>query len=185
MACAPLGTVERPVPVNAAPPNLREEMCGKKRKRPGAESEDDDDSATSAHVDSGSPYAINLSNLRGSVAKPSSLLGPYNPSIDPIVVFTGPPKNKKSDEPLVAARPGKAGPPIQLQRPQTTAPAFAANPPAYPSTSAFTPTRGALDNASVAIPLPKPRPAIATAKSGVQASAAAKPKSAGKKTKGQ
>lgn len=170
-----LGTVERLTPVNAAPPDLRDEMCGPKRKRPAAESEDDDHSATTAHVDSGSPYAINLSNLRGSTAKPSSLLGAYNPSIDPIVVFTGPPKHKKGDEPQVASRPGKAAPPLQLQRPQTTTPAFAATPPAYPSTSAFTPTRGlGAAAANRAVPMPLPRPAA------LQASAASKPKPAAK-----
>src|SRR5262245_9544453 len=36
-----LGTVESLQPVNVDPPNLREEMCGKNRKRPAAENEDD------------------------------------------------------------------------------------------------------------------------------------------------
>src|SRR5260221_6987386 len=42
-----LGTVDNLVPIDASPPNLRDEMCGGKRKRP-ASDEDDDSSMTSA-----------------------------------------------------------------------------------------------------------------------------------------
>ncbi|MGH6784459.1 MAG: D-alanyl-D-alanine carboxypeptidase family protein, partial [Sphingomicrobium sp.] len=48
-----LGTVDALAPINAAPPNMREEMCGKHRKRPAAESVDEEEEA-SGNVDSGS-----------------------------------------------------------------------------------------------------------------------------------
>ena len=47
-----LGTVETMWPINAAPPNLRDEMCGPHRKRPATEDEDD---AVAANVSSDSP----------------------------------------------------------------------------------------------------------------------------------
>src|SRR5437868_2455589 len=42
-----LGTVDNLVPIDATPPNLRDEMCGPKRKRP-ASDEDDDSTLASA-----------------------------------------------------------------------------------------------------------------------------------------
>src|SRR5690606_4576306 len=87
-----LGPVEARAPVNAAPTNLREAWGGKHRKRPAAGSEDEEAETTHTRVDSGSPYAINFANLRGVTSKPSSLIGPLKPSMDPIVVYAGPPK---------------------------------------------------------------------------------------------
>ncbi len=43
-----LGTVDSLQPINAAPPDLRDEMCGKHRKRPAAEDADDDDATRRA-----------------------------------------------------------------------------------------------------------------------------------------
>ena len=54
-----LGTVETVQPINAQPPNLREEMCGAHRKRPATEDEDDI-SPTNTAPDS--PYGIFLSS---------------------------------------------------------------------------------------------------------------------------
>ena len=42
-----------------------------------------------SQVDSASPHSINLANLRGSISKPSTLIGALTPSMEPIVVFTG------------------------------------------------------------------------------------------------
>lgn len=171
-----LGNVEAMVPVNAAPPNLRDEMCGKHRKRPAAESEDDeaDETITNTQIDSGSPHAINLANLRGSIAKPSTLLGPLTPSMEPIVVFAGPPKSKaapataaskpKKGTATMAAVPGTAAPAAPAA---VSAPAFAATPPAYPSTAAFSPASAPAATASgggAAVPTPRPKPAGSAAK---------------------
>src|SRR5215218_338687 len=61
-----LGTVDALQAVAAAPPNLRDEMCGKHRKRPAAE-ESDDEEATQANsgVDPSSAYAVTMQSLRG------------------------------------------------------------------------------------------------------------------------
>ncbi len=98
-----LGTVETLQPIAAAPPDLREEMCGKHRKRPAAE-DADDDTSVSAHnttTDPNSPTAFMLSNLApSSNIKNSQLVAPPGP-VNPIVVFTG--AGKKSAEAQVAA----------------------------------------------------------------------------------
>jgi D-alanyl-D-alanine carboxypeptidase len=81
-----LGTVENLQPVAAAPPNLRDEMCGPHRKRPAAEEEDSEALQASNDVDPSSAYAGTLQSLRGRVAGP--LLGPLQASV-PIPVWTG------------------------------------------------------------------------------------------------
>ncbi len=153
-----LGTVDQLKPVPGATPiNLREEMCGKHRKRPAAESEDSEEpeETTNAQFDSGSPYAIKLSGLAN--AKPSALIGPLTPSMEPIVVYVGskpgpdskvasaPARSAKSNKPKKPAPKGGAvanAAPAAVSAPQPNpvhAPAFAPTAPAYPSTSAFTP----------------------------------------------
>src|SRR5437763_1739493 len=86
----PLGNVEALEPINASPPDLREEMCGKHRRRPAAE--DEDDAAAVASLGANSPFAVFLSSLRAPNSKQSLLqdaqLG------EPVVVFTGPSPKK-------------------------------------------------------------------------------------------
>jgi D-alanyl-D-alanine carboxypeptidase len=193
-----LGTVDNLVPVNAAPPNLREEMCGKNRKRPAAETEDSDDDVANASTvaDSNSPHGVTLSNLRAGVAKPSSLLGPLQSSMAPVVVFVGPNKKGQAETQLAAAK-GKKGvavaaasgnaaaavaavPGAARNAPATTTPAFAAV-PNYPSTNSFTPPSGAPGYGAANVPMPKPRPKLAArtpaapAKPAAQPAAAARP----------
>jgi D-alanyl-D-alanine carboxypeptidase len=81
-----LGNVAQLQPVNAAPPNLRDEMCGPHRKRPAAENEDD---TISASVASSSAYVAFLSNLRVPASKAASLLQDAQLG-EPVVVYTGP-----------------------------------------------------------------------------------------------
>jgi D-alanyl-D-alanine carboxypeptidase len=87
-----LGGVESLQPINAAPADLRDEMCGPHRKRPAAE-EADDEPATTANGDnpSDSPQSL-LSALPPGNGKASSLLGPPVGVANPIVVHAGPAK---------------------------------------------------------------------------------------------
>ena len=64
-----LGTVDALQPIAAAPPNLRDEMCGKHRKRPAAE-EDDDDRGAARAATSNSAYAVILSKPARPHGKP-------------------------------------------------------------------------------------------------------------------
>src|SRR5216683_2931003 len=80
-----LGTVDTMQPISAAPPNLRDEMCGAHRKRQATEDEDD---VVAANVSSDSPYAVFLSSLRpktkGAGLLQDAVMG------EPAVVYTGP-----------------------------------------------------------------------------------------------
>jgi D-alanyl-D-alanine carboxypeptidase len=176
-----LGSVESLQPITAAPPNLREEMCGKHRKRPAAESEDADDAQANAATpgsDTSSPHGVTLSTLRAGIAKPSTLLGPLQPSMEPVVVYVGPSRNKGQADTQLAGARSRKGVPVaaagaaaavaavpgaaNAAKPQVNVPAFAAAPPNYPSTNSFTPPSGAPGYSEAGgVPVPKPRPRLA------------------------
>ena len=80
----PMGSVEMLQPINAAPPNLRDEMCGGHRKRPATE---DEDEVMATNSDPNSPYAVFLSSLRPPKVK-GALLNDANLG-EPVVVYTG------------------------------------------------------------------------------------------------
>jgi D-alanyl-D-alanine carboxypeptidase len=87
-----LGTVEALAPIDASPPNLREEMCGSKRKRPAAEDEDDD-VEISASGSTSSPVAMFAAGaLQSPAVKMSDLLAAPPAPADPVIVYTGPTK---------------------------------------------------------------------------------------------
>src|SRR5438270_2222028 len=84
-----LGSVDALQPIAAAPPNLRDEMCGGHRKRPAAEDADEEESVqANSGVDPSSAYAVTMQNLRGRVAR-GPILGPYAVTTPPIPVFVG------------------------------------------------------------------------------------------------
>src|SRR6202521_952568 len=88
-----LGTVDNLVPIDASPPNLRDEMCGGKRKRP-ASDEDEDTVASNAGASgpSSGETAITFfpAGLQPPMAKPSELLAGAPAPSEPIVVYTRP-----------------------------------------------------------------------------------------------
>jgi len=90
-----LGTVDNLVPIDASPPNLRDEMCGGKRKRP-ASDEDEDTVASNAGASgpSSGETAITFftAGLQPPMAKPSELLAGAPAASEPIPVYTGPTK---------------------------------------------------------------------------------------------
>src|SRR6202140_4452035 len=89
-----LGTVDNLVPIDASPPNLRDEMCGGKRKRP-ASDEDEDTVANNAGGSSTGETAVTFftAALQPPMAKPSELLAAAPAASEPIVVYTGPTKS--------------------------------------------------------------------------------------------
>lgn len=105
-----LGNVDSLVPVDASPPNLREDMCGGKRKRP-ASDEDADVVASNGNASTGeSPVTFFTAGLQPPVAKPSELLaGPPVPS-EPVLVYTGPTKTGAALIAAVAADTEKQTP---------------------------------------------------------------------------
>jgi len=144
-----LGTVDSLVPVNATPPNLREDMCGKHRKRPAAEDADDD----IANTDANSPLGVLLSSLRPH-AKGSEIVTPGLASAPPVVVYTGPTRavgqidlagesdpvakrgkrgRKAAPEQAAAAKSEQAPPKTAAKKPQAAPQAQAAAPAKKPA----------------------------------------------------
>lgn len=111
-----LGTVENLVPVDASPPNLREEMCGGHRKRPAS---DDDDAliATSVGGTSGSAtggeaqVTFFTAGLQPPLMKASELMASAPAAAEPVVVYTGPTRTGAALVAAVAADTDQQNPP--------------------------------------------------------------------------
>jgi D-alanyl-D-alanine carboxypeptidase len=182
-----LGSVDALQPINAAPPDLRDEMCGPHRKRPAAEDADDESEAS----------GFLLSNLPPGAGKSSALLKERPDAVKAIAVFVGAAKNAAEAQ-FVNARAriqklvkGKKGDPKAAQ---TATPAQTLQAATAPSATAFTPTTGqpertvrklpaatdvsnpALSYAPTAKADPAPLTAVPVAKPAATAAAAAKTK---------
>jgi D-alanyl-D-alanine carboxypeptidase len=88
-----LGTVDALAPIDAPPPNLRDDMCGGHRRKPPSEENDEEqveanngEAATAEN--NGSAHAFMLQNLKPASAK--FVLGPPVETDPPVVVYTGP-----------------------------------------------------------------------------------------------
>ncbi|MDN3273781.1 D-alanyl-D-alanine carboxypeptidase family protein [Frankia sp. RB7] len=111
-----LGTVENLVPVDASPPNLREEMCGGHRKRPAS---DDDDAliATNSGGTSGSAtggaaqVTFFTAGLQPPLMKASELMASAPAAAEPVVVYTGPTRTGAALVAAVAADTDQQTPP--------------------------------------------------------------------------
>ena len=79
-----LGTVDKLQPINAAPPDLHEQICGPHRKRPRAENEDDE-ASTSADTDQ--QRAMHAVRPQGRRPRRSLLTGNPLAAVPPIVVY--------------------------------------------------------------------------------------------------
>ena len=100
-----MGSVESLAPIDANPPNLRDEMCNGKRKRPA--SDEDDGSMTVAAAGGGASatggeaaVTFFAAGLQAPMPKASEMLTANYPVGEPMVVYTGP---KKSGTALIAA----------------------------------------------------------------------------------
>ncbi|WP_346656079.1 serine hydrolase [Bradyrhizobium sp. dw_78] len=123
-----LGTVDKLVPVDASPPDLHEEMCGPRHKRPAS---DEDEEALAGGGASGSGPAgatFFAAGLQPPSTNPAEMLAqPAAPS-EPIPVYTGPTKTGAALIAAIAADTEKlpAGPKgkktrVAAKRPDATA----------------------------------------------------------------
>ncbi|MFT4119414.1 serine hydrolase [Bradyrhizobium sp.] len=111
-----LGTVENLVPVDASPPNLREEMCGGHRKRPAS---DDDDALIATNGASGSASATGgeaqvtffTAGLQPPLMKASDLMASAAAATEPVPVYTGPTRTGTALIAAVAADADQQTPP--------------------------------------------------------------------------
>jgi D-alanyl-D-alanine carboxypeptidase len=97
-----LGTVDNLVPIDASPPNLRDEMCGGKHKRPASDEDEETVAGNAGGGSVGESPALTFfaAGLQPPMVKPSELLAAAPAASEPIVVYTGP---TKSGAALVAA----------------------------------------------------------------------------------
>jgi D-alanyl-D-alanine carboxypeptidase len=75
-------------PIDASPPNLHEEMCGPKRKRPA--SDEDEEAIASGSTTGESAITFFAAGLQAPMVKPSELLAGAPAASEPIPVYTGP-----------------------------------------------------------------------------------------------
>ncbi|MGX7744148.1 serine hydrolase [Rhodopseudomonas parapalustris] len=101
-----LGTVDNLAPIAAAPPDLRDEMCGPKRKRPAS-----DEDETVANALSGNPV---MSMFQPPALRPADMIAAEPEPVQPVVVYTGPTRSgaaliaaESSDAEQHAAKPAK------------------------------------------------------------------------------
>jgi D-alanyl-D-alanine carboxypeptidase len=86
-----LGTVDQLAPIDASPPNLREEMCSGKHKQPAT---DADEEASAGSADGSATGAAGLTffaaGLQPPLVKPADLMAAAPAATEPITVYTGP-----------------------------------------------------------------------------------------------
>jgi len=151
------GNVEDLAPINALPPDLHDEMCGRHRRRPAAE--DEDDSEAVAKLGPNAPFADFLSSLHAGGRQ--NLLREFEFG-EPVVVFTGTSPKKPAASKTAAVHP----------KPASNA-ADGTRPAAKPRPAAGTDPWSTLSPASLAN---SPPPELATSPKGADRPAPAKPK---------
>ena len=101
-----LGTVDNLAPIDATPPNLRDEMCGGKRKRPASDEDEDITIAGNASA-SGGETAVTFfaAGLQPPALRPSDMIAAAAAPSEPVIVYTGP---TRTGEALIAANAADA-----------------------------------------------------------------------------
>jgi D-alanyl-D-alanine carboxypeptidase len=150
-----LGTVESLQPVNVDPPNLREEMCGKNRKRPAAENEDD---TIASDTGTDWPQSVFMPNLQQQKVSPAALLLQDVKLGEPVLVYTGTKPPAPKAQAASDATSDKKKPAKPAATKDKDAPAIAAAPSG---------------EGAAAKPKPKPAAPRDTAKDGAASTAAA------------
>ena len=94
-----LGTVDNLVPIDAAPPNLRDDVCGPRRKRAPSDESEDEVVANSGSTGE-TPITFFAAGLQPPTLRPSEMLAAAPAASEPVVVYTGP---TKTGSELIAA----------------------------------------------------------------------------------
>jgi len=142
----PLGTVEALTPVNAEPPNLRDDMCGKHRKKQASEDEDDSAAIASLLSSSGSAYSVFLSALRAPAGNKQAVLQQEARLGEPVPVHLGPAKKLAN-----------------ATEPKTLEPKGSKAKGVIAATAVGGPELASRSDDGSSVPLPRPRPKIVRA----------------------
>ena len=194
-----LGTVDQLVPIDASPPNLRDEVCGGKHHK---QSDEDDavvastaGSTSSSATGDGNNAMFLASGLQAPLPKPSEWLAASPAPSEPIVVYTGPTRSGASLIAAVAADSAHQDTPKRGKRSRVAAkkPDAAAEPKSAelkPADTATAKPKPAVVHHANAKPdaAAKPATPAATDPSAVKPAkpkAAAKPKTTAPKTSGE
>jgi D-alanyl-D-alanine carboxypeptidase len=84
-----LGTVDNLVPIDASPPNLKDEMCGPRHHRPATDA-DEEAVAGNAGASSAGSATFFAAGMQPPAMKPSELMASAPAASEPIPVYTGP-----------------------------------------------------------------------------------------------
>jgi D-alanyl-D-alanine carboxypeptidase len=93
-----LGTVDNLAPIDAAPPNLRDDVCGPKRKRPASDESPEDQTVAGTTGSEG--FTFFAAGLQAPTLRPVDMMAAAPAPSEPFVVYTGP---KKTGAELIAA----------------------------------------------------------------------------------
>ncbi|MDO9411562.1 MAG: D-alanyl-D-alanine carboxypeptidase family protein [Pseudolabrys sp.] len=169
-----LGTIDALAPIDAQPPNLREEMCGAHRRKPPSEDNQEEEVTAAGQNpesgEAGTGQAFMLSNLKPSAGK--FVLGPPVDTTPPVVVFTGSPESPDTIPAVAAHGPKKKKEKVAAKPAADAKPSAEAKPAAAPKTAAK--PAAAPKPAAAAKPAVAAKPAAAPA--AAKPAAAAKPK---------
>jgi D-alanyl-D-alanine carboxypeptidase len=86
-----LGTVDNLAPIAAAPPDLREDNCGRHRKRPASDNPEDDNIASV--VTNNPALSFFADGMKPPTLRPEDMLAAAPAPSEPVIVYTGPTKS--------------------------------------------------------------------------------------------
>src|SRR6185312_13434479 len=113
-----LGTVDKLAPIAAAPPNLRDEMCGPKRKHP-ASDEDEESVVSNSSASGEAVMSFFASGLQPPLLRPADMIAAAPAPSDPIVVYTGPTRTGAAVALAAEADAARDAPPKAKKRSKT------------------------------------------------------------------
>jgi D-alanyl-D-alanine carboxypeptidase len=112
-----LGTVDSLAPIAATPPNLRDEMCGPKRKHPA--SDEDDDVAANTTTTGAAVMSFLSTGLQPPALRPADMIAAAPAPSDPIIVYTGPTRTGAAIAVAAEADAARDAPPKAKKRSKT------------------------------------------------------------------
>jgi D-alanyl-D-alanine carboxypeptidase len=112
-----LGTVDKLAPIAAAPPNLRDEVCGPKRKHPA--SDEDNDVAANTAATSAAVMSFFATGVQPPALRPVDMIAAAPAPSDPIIVYTGPTRTGAAIAAAAEADAARDAPPKAKKRSKT------------------------------------------------------------------